>query len=59
MLNLFQHNTRPYPWLVILNLFQHNTQPLPVILKQVQDDHMRGDVFECQVQDNDDGWLAA
>ena len=28
-------------------------------LKQVQDDHMRGDVFECQVQDNDDGWLAA
>ena len=58
MLNSFHNETRSYPSFVMLNLFQHNTQPSPVILKQVQDDDMRGDVFECQVHDSDDGWLA-
>lgn len=59
MLNMLQHEALPYPGCVMLNLFQHNTQPSPVVLKQVQGDDMCGDVFECRVHDNDDGWLAA
>ena len=57
--NMFHHDTRPYPSFVMLNLFQHNTQLSPVILKQVQDDDICADVFECPVHDNDDVRLAA
>ena len=51
--------SRTHPSFVKLDLFQHKSQPSPVILKQVRDNDICGDVFECPVHDDDDGWLAA
>ena len=51
--------SRTHPSFVKLDLFQQKSQPSPVILKQVQDNDICGDVFKCPGHDDDDGWLAA